>query len=415
LKAENALKDYVFRPDPSYNWKKADTSNTDGFTATRLELVSQDWRGNPWTHQLLVVRPPEVRNKDVALLFITGDGDVKQEFDMLRTLAAPAGAIAAIVNRIPNQPLYDGREEDALIAYTFDQFLKTGDKTWPALFPMVKSAVRAMDTVQTFARQEHGQEIQRFLVAGISKRGWTTWLTGAVDPRVKAVAPMVIDMLNMKAQMDWAKKMYGKQSEEIQDYSDHDLVARMDDPRMVELRSWVDPYSYRSDYTLSKLILLGTNDPYWVVDSLRHYWNDLPGPKYVFQTPNAGHDIIEGHQAIPVLASFYQMIADRQSWPTLTWKFSSPSPNTATVDLHATQVPKSVRLWTANSKDRDFRDETWSVVALPRAAKHTTANVENPKEGFRAYMLEAEFIGADGKAFKLSTEARVTPDGPPGK
>ncbi len=415
LGAENALKDYVSRPDPTYAWKKADTSTTDGFIATRLELVSQDWRGNPWTHQLLVVRPPEVRNKDIALLFITGDGDVKKQFETLRTLATRAGAIAAIVNRIPNQPLFDGKEEDALIAYTFDQFLQTGDKTWPALFPMVKSAVRAMDAVQAFAREEHHQEIQRFLVTGASKRGWTSWLTAAVDPRVKAAAPMVIDMLNMKAQMAWAKQVYGKQSEEIQDYTDHNLLDRMDDPRMVELRGWVDPYSYRSDYTLPKLLLLGTNDPYWVVDSLRHYWSDLPGPKYVFQTPNAGHDLAEGRDAIPVLAAFYQMIADHQSWPTFSWKFTSALPNAATIELDTTQAPKSVRLWTANSKGRDFRGETWSSVEMAGPAKRMTANVETPKEGFRAYMLEAEFAGIDGKTFKLSTEARVTPDGPPKK
>ena len=46
--------------------------------------------------------------------------------------------MAAAVNKVPNQPLYDGRKEDALIAYTFDQFLKTGDREWPLLFPMTE-------------------------------------------------------------------------------------------------------------------------------------------------------------------------------------------------------------------------------------------------------------------------------------
>ena len=81
----------------------------------------------------------------------------------------------------------------------------------------------------------------------------------------------------MRKQTEWAEMMYGKQSEQIKDYTDLNLVARMDDPKMKRLRSMIDPYSYRERYTMPKLLLLGTS-PYWVVDSLRHYWEDLPEP-----------------------------------------------------------------------------------------------------------------------------------------
>ena len=80
---------------------------------------------------------------------------------------------------------------------------------------MVKSAVRGLDTLTQFADREWGQKLERFVVSGASKRGWTTWLSAAADPRVVAIAPMVIDMLNMKAQLEWADKVYGQQSEEI--------------------------------------------------------------------------------------------------------------------------------------------------------------------------------------------------------
>ncbi|HYG36952.1 MAG TPA: PhoPQ-activated protein PqaA family protein, partial [Clostridia bacterium] len=147
----DALAEYVNRPDDSFTWKKLEQRDISGFTATRLACVSQTWRGNPWHHELLVVRPPKLRNPEVAFLYISGDGNVGRQFDLLRTLAESAGALAVVINRIPNQPLYEGRKEDALIAYTFDQFLKTGDRTWPLLFPMTKSALRGMDAVQAFA------------------------------------------------------------------------------------------------------------------------------------------------------------------------------------------------------------------------------------------------------------------------
>lgn len=35
------------------------------------------------------------------------------------------------------------------------------------------------------------------MVAGASKRGWTTWTTAAVDKRVFAAIPIVMDLLNL--------------------------------------------------------------------------------------------------------------------------------------------------------------------------------------------------------------------------
>jgi PhoPQ-activated pathogenicity-related protein len=404
-----ALEDYVGQPDTHYSWKKADERKTNGFTIAHLEMVSQQWREHAWTHHLQLVVPEKVRNPDIAFVFVTGDGEGKSSIEMLKLLAQRAGAIAAVVTRVPNQPLYDGRKEDALIAYTFDQYLKTGDSTWPLLFPMVKSAVRAMDTVQAFTKRERQQTIERFTVSGASKRGWTTWLTAAADPRVKAIAPMVIDMLNMKKQIEWTEQCYGRQSEQISDYTDLNLHLKMDEPRMVELRGWVDPYSYRNRYTLPKLLLLGTNDPYWTVDSLRHYWDELPEPKLVFQTTNAGHDLGDRKDAIQTLAAFFQMVADRQPLPRMTWRLQ----NGSHTDLQVRVEPpaKSFQLFTSDSSDRDFRNDKWTSTPLPgNPARNAEAHVEKPATGYRAFLVEALLASPTGENYKLSTEARVVPD-----
>jgi len=404
-----ALENYVNAPDPKFSWKKIDQTKPMGYTVTHLEMTSQKWREHLWTHHLQVVRPERVRNPGIALLFITGDGEGKNSIRMLQLLADRAGAVAAVVTDVPNQPLYGGKTEDELVAYTFAQYLKTGDETWPVLFPMTKTAVRAMDAVTALVKQENNETVEGFVVSGISKRGWTTWLTAAVDPRVKAIAPQVIDMLNMKKQIEWAQKVYGRQSEKIQDYTDLNLHLMMDAPRNANLRGWVDPYSYRNRYTMPKLLLLGTNDRYWTVDSLRHYWDDLPGPKLIFQTPNAGHDLGDRKDSIQTLAAFFEMIADGKELPKMGWTFKGgEKPG---LELTVEPPAESMRLFTSTSRDRDFRDDIWSNRVLQsQQSNRATGFVTVPASGYLAFMGEVTLKSPRGHPYKLSTQVRVEPD-----
>ncbi len=411
LRAADALEAYLARPDDSFKWEIESRKMIGEFGVAHVLMTSQTWRSNAWRHDLQIAVPPEVRHPDTAFLLISGDGTGNSYRELLGLLAASAGAPVAIITRIPNQPLYDGRKEDALIAYTFDKYLRSGDETWPLLFPMVKSAVRGMDTVQAVAKQEKGYDIKKFVIAGASKRGWTTWLTGAMDKRVVAIAPMVIDMLNMKAQMDWAQKVYGKQSEQIRDYTEIGLIEHMDDPPMKKLRGWVDPYSYRERYrNIPKLILLGTNDPYWTVDSLRHYWGELPGQKLIFQTPNAGHNLGGGKQAFQTMAAFFQMIADQEELPTFDWKFDT-GPK-ARLHMKVNRPAASIRLWTADSADRDFRNDQWTSreLEIKPGSSIADTSIELPAAGYRAVMGEVVLKTAAGREYKLSTQVQVFPD-----
>ena len=181
-----------------------------------------------------------------GILFITGGGTGGKASDedhkLAFTLTKATGARVAVLHQVPNQPLLGDKSEDALIAETFVRYLETKDRNWPLLFPMVKSAVRAMDAVQAWAGRQASGEIKRFVVTGASRRGWTTWLTGAVDNRVIAIAPMVIVMLNMGAQGPNQLDVWGKYSEQIEDYVNRGLMERAKTREGTELWRMVDPF-----------------------------------------------------------------------------------------------------------------------------------------------------------------------------
>jgi PhoPQ-activated pathogenicity-related protein len=162
---------------------------------------------------------------------------------------------------------------------------------------------------------------------------------------------------------------------------------------------------------MPKLLLLGSNDRYWTVDSLRHYWNDLPGPKLIFQTPNAGHDLAGGREATQTLAAFFQMIADGKELPSMEWQLKDVKEK-AEITVKVNQPAKAIRLWTANSTDRDFRDDRWTSreLEVKGGSSQASAEVPTPERGYRAYMAEVVLTSPTGQEYKLSTEARVTPD-----
>jgi PhoPQ-activated pathogenicity-related protein len=104
-------------------------------------------------HQLTVIAPAGTPSEG-ALLFITGgsnrDGEPNWQdkdneiFKMLTMVSAKNNAVVAIISQVPNQPLYGDLTEDALISYTLHNFKNDRDFTWPLLFPMTKSAIKAM-------------------------------------------------------------------------------------------------------------------------------------------------------------------------------------------------------------------------------------------------------------------------------
>jgi PhoPQ-activated pathogenicity-related protein len=300
-----------------------------------------------------------------------------------------------------------------LIAETFVRYLKTKDENWPLLFPMVKSVVKAMDVLQAFGKQEWNKPVESFIVSGASKRGWTTWLTAAVDERVGAIAPMVIDTLNMRAQMPRQLEAFGAYSTRLMPYTSRGLVPIPETPEGQRLLSMVDPWAYREKLKLPKLIINGTNDFYWATDALNVYWNDLPGNKWALYVPNAGHDMRRRDKIDPNplgylingLASFIRHQVSGASMPSLTWTHDREK-NKLRLTIQAMPAPSGARLWVAQAPTQDFRTAKWKEQAVTVSNPAMTGEVALPEEGYLAFFGELDYE-IDGLRYHLSTQLQV--------
>jgi PhoPQ-activated pathogenicity-related protein len=369
---------------------------------------------------------PDTVTSRAAFLWITGGQNggspPTSASGTVRDLARQTGTVAAEIKMVPNQPLVfagDGRSrvEDEIIAYSFDKFMTTRDGAWPALLPMVKSAVRAMDTVQAYVPDATGGavSVDSFVVGGASKRGWTTWLTAAVDSRVVAIVPHVIDVLNLGEQMTHHRAVYegvterivGGYSNAIHDYVDLGVIQRLDTPEGRDLARIVDPYEYRERLSLPKCLINSTGDQFFVPDSAQFYFHDLPGLKYLRYIPNTDHSL-SGDAAVATRV-FYEAVLGGASFPEFSWTVEPGG----LIRVETAVVPTQVELWqAANPEHRDFRLDTtgaaWTSAALTgEGGGSYVGRVSRPETGYKALFVELEFAGPGALPYIFTTEVAV--------
>ena len=447
------LDDYVSVCDPNYRFQFERTGSISvGEGAARvtlrthiLRLHSGSWRNAnevntpEWEHYLTIVEPPTVRNNTALLMISSGDANSLPPANpgFIVPFVVASGSYGAFLQMVPNQPLDFLEEsprrlrvEDEIIAYSYSQYLDSfqqnqTDTTWPALLPMTRAAVRAMDTVQEFVanKPQAPAQIEDFVVTGASKRGWTTWLTAAADSRVRAIIPVVFDALNLDAQMQHHFAAYGFYAPAIHDYVDENVIARISTAAGQSLLRIVDPFEYRARLDMPKYMLNATGDEFFVPDSSRYYLDALPGENYLYYAPNEDHGLTSLNSnatALDGAIAFYQSVVQDRERPQFSWTFEGAD----RIVLTTQTQPKEVRLWQAtNPSARDFRvetidDEAWtSGVLTPDGPGRFVGQVAFPAAGWRAFMLEMIYPGADptiGKDFAFTTSVRIIPNTFPG-
>jgi PhoPQ-activated pathogenicity-related protein len=213
---------------------------------------------------------------------------------------------------------------------------------------------------------------------------------------------MVIVMLNMATQGPNQLEVWGKYSEQIDDYVNRGLMERAKSPDGTALWKMVDPFSFRDRLTIPKLLINGSNDRYWTLNALDLYWNGLKGPKHVVELPNAGHGLeVNRDWAIQGLGAFFRHTVTGRPMPTLSWKTGRAPSGTTTLTIQSDPPPASARLWSASASSRDFREAKWTSSPL-EAGTTISASLPDPSPGHLAAYGELEYQ-IDGIPYHLTT------------
>ncbi|WP_297692086.1 PhoPQ-activated protein PqaA family protein [Phenylobacterium sp.] len=426
----NALDAYVAKPDPAFGWKVVKQLSGPGYHAAVLDLASQSWLTpkqvdhTVWHHWLTVIVPDKVAHR-TGFMFITGgkigDPAPDKATERFAKMALETNSVVSELDDVPNQPLRftedpKPRVEDEIIAYQQAKFARDRNPLDLVRLPMVKSGTAAMTAIQQYLATPEGGKLplDHFVVSGGSKRAWTTWLVGALDPRVVAIIPIVINVLDVDATTRHHWEAMGYFSPALKDYVDNGLIPNMiGKPGIEAVNKIEDPLNYRDrpSMKMPKYIINAVGDEYFPPDNTRFSYHLLPQVKRLRMIPNSKHSTA-GTDISDSMTAFYAAILDHRPIPNYAWSVGKDG----AIVLHSDVKPMEVYLWQGtNPNARDFRVDTIGKVFTstrlsPRPDGTYRGDVPKPKTGFTAYFLEVLYPSGTKYPFKFTTEVYVKPD-----
>lgn len=422
------LKDYVYAPDSTFRYEIVHSVPGETSDFIVLKMYSQHWLTpdivdqTEWWHWLSIVIPKDTPF-ETGMLWI-GGGSTNSKMPespdpLILAASTQTNSIVAQIHNVPFQPItfandtFGERYEDEIISYGWRKFLEGGakdeDAIWLARLPMTKAAKLAMDAMTSVVKEKYNKNLNSFVVGGASKRGWTTWTTAAVDDRVVAIVPVVIDLLNLVPSFEHHWRNYGYWAPAVGDYVREGVMDWVGTPEFDRMMEITEPYSFLSEYDMPKLLINGSGDEFFQPDSWKFYWDALPGEKHVMYVPNSGHDVGDS-DALPNLISFYGSILNKTPRPTYEWKVEGDK---ILVKIDPKNRPVSVKLWSAtNPLERNFMIDVFGPnwvseeITLPENGE-MAVEMKTPEQGFRGYFVELTFAGES--LLKVTSGVEVMP------
>jgi PhoPQ-activated pathogenicity-related protein len=386
------LDDYLNKVEPDYKYfdtgKRVKTLL--GGTGFVLNVTSQRWldtskavgpNGDIWTHMVVAIVPDELRITNVSMAYLTGSCNEHpsvpkwsdEELLVADMLSKQNGMIASVVYQLPNchivypsDPSHKAREEDAMIAWAWNEYLKDPkhNPEWLPRLPMAKGAMQSMRAVTEFMAAEKIAEIEGWFVAGASKRGWTTWMVGSATcekcVKIVGIAPLVPIVPNLVKEMHRQWMAYGGWTFAFSDYTAVNLTVNVDNPVFEEAMKIVDPAYYGDRLArLPKAVVLSSDDEFMMMDWSNIWYDDLTGESHLLIVPNSEHSLASGiPELLETLTNFIGSIAlGHTTRPSFDYKYDSTTGEiTVTVDPSFENTKVVLRFGeTLQNVRRDFR------------------------------------------------------------
>ena len=404
LTAATPLDDYVSKPEPDYAWRDTGKSVWPlafGGRAHLLNVTSLSWldtskamvvpknggaNTSVWTHQVAVVVPKTLTVTNVSIAVLTGgcvgdaDPTLTDEYlELADKISANTGAIAVVVYQIPNCPMvYPSdpsgrkRQEDAMIAWAWYQYLQRDDHDpeWLPRLPMAKAGFQCMRAVGEWAKQQSIAEIGGWVVSGASKRGWTSWMVGAAtnaDPNavnIVGLAPLVPIVPNIVAEVHRQWRSYGGFTFAFDDYTAVNFTTYLDGAQFGVATRIMDPMYYGERLArLPKVVVLSSDDEFMQFDWSDIWYDALTGDKHLLIAPDSEHSLASGiPEVVETISATFNAIAAGRPLPSFAYARDNAT-GALSVTLPAGVPHGKVVLRHAQTLTSERRDFRWVRLA----------------------------------------------------
>lgn len=407
-----------------------------GVMLQRYSLNSQAWSPQGvvsperWQNGVDIYIPDSAREKNALVVINNGsnnDGSgspvapTNFSEEELSRIAVATRTVVISVSNVPNQALsYQGvatpLTEDDSVAYTWKLFIGDTQKYQDASLhiPMAASVSQAFRLAKKELTQHN---ITKFMVTGVSKRGWAAWLTALSDPDVDAIIPVAFDLLNTKKSLEHMYQSYGENwPVAFYPYYQQGIDRQIDTDKFASLMTLEDPLTYLNTdmgdrLKIDKYIINASGDDFYVPDNSHFYYGQLPGQKSLRVVPNSSHyGIVSVTERS--LTTFVNRFQNGQKLPEITEKVQNSRDGKKELAVSFSEKPATVLQWTArNPAARDFRyacDVKYNSVPVSLTGGGDTLSIPliSPDSGWQATYIEATF--SDG--YVATTQVYITPD-----